>query len=161
MYEPNLSLPNSILFFTTTREIPSINMENFSINSTILVIFFLAIKALMVSAGPVEIAVGPSYDWKHEFPPVSPPTSHYLNDCTKKVLEGCSLPYYRYLMFGNNGLPSTPCCQEILTMGLPCHTQLTNFTLELRSLKPYKTQIVSRSEQIWKFCVLIAPASSL
>ena len=115
----------------------------------------------MVSAGPAEIAVGPSYDWKHEFPPVSPPTSHYLNDCAKKVSEGCSLPYYRYLMFGNNGLPSTLCCQEILTMGLPCHTQLRNFTIELRSLQPYKTQIVSRSEQIWKFCVLIAPASSL
>ena len=123
-----------ILFFSlapiypsSQREVSWSNMANSS-NSSMVVFFFL-------------VADGPSYDWENEFPPVSPPTSHFLNDCAKEVSQGCSKSYYWYIMIGDNGFPTTPMLSWNFERGSSLPHNLQTILLEYVPWNPTKPKL--------------------
>nr|KYP60156.1 hypothetical protein KK1_015604 [Cajanus cajan] len=82
----------------------------------------------------------------------SPSPENYLEDCAAKLYPDCGNELYSAIFFDNDTV-SKECCQNLVVdLGKTCNDKMTMYILELPEFKPNKTQILQRSDEIWKGC---------
>ncbi|KAG4923689.1 hypothetical protein JHK87_049229 [Glycine soja] len=116
-------------------------------NLCLMVVVSMVITALLVKTGH-------SYEDQSSEEAVPPMTDveEHLVACIMKLQRPCDELYvFGTIFFGNKRI-SKDCCTNIHDMGKPCHDALTTYFIGLPKFEAKRTQILERSNQVWKQC---------
>ncbi|KAL2332927.1 hypothetical protein Fmac_014140 [Flemingia macrophylla] len=76
----------------------------------------------------------------------------YLEECAVKLYPDCGNQLYSAIFFDNDTI-SKECCENLVKdVGKSCNDQMTLYILGSPQFKKNETQILRRSNEIWKEC---------
>lgn len=118
----------------------------------------------IISASVSPASVPPS---SHEFigssPQLSPEEASkqkYLENCASKITEQCGEEIYTSVF--RNGTYTDNCCHNlVVSLGKECHDKMVKFIIfNIPEFKEKNSTILTKSEQIWNKCALVAASPS-